>query len=201
MICSASRRHLAPGGCMTDRTRWFADCGWGVFCHWLGAAPSSDGGSELTAEAWNRRVDAFDVEGLAGQLESVGAPYFFVTIGQNSGHYIAPNQIYDEIVGIHPSKCSQPRPCLRSLRCSPPSRHRAPGVSAQWRAGGRPRCGVPAGMGVGVRRRVAGRLGQATHRQAAGVLPDQVGGGHTGLVDPLGLKGPRLVDRWLLLRR
>jgi len=92
---------------MTDRTRWFADCGWGVFCHWLGAAPSSDGGSELTAEAWNRRVDAFDVEGLAGQMQSVGAPYLFITIGQNSGHYIAPNQTYDALVGICPSKCSR----------------------------------------------------------------------------------------------
>jgi len=92
---------------LTDRTRWFADCGWGVFCHWLGAPPSSDGGAELTAEAWNRRVDAFDVEGLGRQLEAIGAPYFFITIGQNSGHYIAPNDVYDKHVGIQPSKCSR----------------------------------------------------------------------------------------------
>jgi hypothetical protein len=67
---------------MNDTTQWFAECRWGVFCHWLGAAPSSNGGAELTAESWNRRVDAFDVEGLACQLESVGAPYFFITIGR-----------------------------------------------------------------------------------------------------------------------
>lgn len=92
---------------MTDLTRWFADCGWGVFCHWLGALPSSDGGATLSADAWNCRVDAFDVQGLGRQLEAIGAPYFFITIGQNSGHYIAPNEVYDRYVGIQPSKCSR----------------------------------------------------------------------------------------------
>ncbi|MFH1567603.1 MAG: hypothetical protein ABIL09_06330 [Gemmatimonadota bacterium] len=92
---------------MTDRTAWLAACGWGAFCHYLGAAPSSDGGAELSAEAWNRQVDAFDVEALAGQLESAGTPYFFITIGQNSGHYLASNEAYDRLVGIRPSKCSQ----------------------------------------------------------------------------------------------
>lgn len=92
---------------MIDKTAWFADCGWGVFCHWLGAAPSSDGGAELTADMWNRQVDAFDAEGLGRQLEAIGAPYFFITIGQNSGHYLAPNSAYDEYVAIQPSKCSR----------------------------------------------------------------------------------------------
>ncbi len=92
---------------MKDNTKWFAECGWGVFCHWLGAPPSTDGGAELDADAWNRQVDAFDVEGLATQLENVGAPYFFITIGQNSGHFLAPNETYDKYVGLRPSKCSQ----------------------------------------------------------------------------------------------
>jgi len=92
---------------VVDKTEWFADCGWGVLCHWLGAAPSSDGGADVTAEMWNRWVDAFDADGLASQLEAVGAPYFFITIGQNSGHYIAPNEVYDKLVGIQPSKCSR----------------------------------------------------------------------------------------------
>ncbi|MBS3762336.1 MAG: hypothetical protein KGZ25_03420, partial [Planctomycetes bacterium] len=92
---------------MDDNTKWFADCGWGVFCHWLGAPPSSNGGKELRAKTWNEWVDDFDVEGLGDQLEEVGAPYFFITIGQNSGHYIAPNDNYDKYVGIEPSKCSR----------------------------------------------------------------------------------------------
>ena len=91
---------------MKTTTDWFARCGWGVFCHYLGAPPSSDG-HELSSAAWNERVDAFDVAALADQLAALGAPYFFITIGQNSGHYLAPNAAYDRGVGIHPSKCSR----------------------------------------------------------------------------------------------
>jgi hypothetical protein len=92
---------------MHDRTAWFAECGWGIFCHWLGAPPSSDGGAELTAKKWNAQVETFDVAGLADQLASASAPYFFITLGQNSGHYVAPNSAYDGFVGIEPSKCSE----------------------------------------------------------------------------------------------
>jgi hypothetical protein len=47
------------------------------------------------------------VNRLARQLEAIGAPYYFTTIGQNSGHYCAPNATYDSLVGIKPSKCSR----------------------------------------------------------------------------------------------
>jgi hypothetical protein len=90
-----------------ERTDWFHDAHWGVMTHYLGAPPSSAGGADLTAEAWNRQVDAFDVEGLANQLASTGAKYLLFTLGQNSGHYCAPNATYDKIVGITPSKCSR----------------------------------------------------------------------------------------------
>jgi alpha-L-fucosidase len=75
--------------------------------HYLGAPPSSAGGAELTAEMWNRQIDAFDVDGLADQVATTGAGYLLFTIGQNSGHYCAPNETYDELVGISPSKCSR----------------------------------------------------------------------------------------------
>ena len=81
-------------------TDWFRDCRWGVFIHYLT-------GVATTADEWNRRVDAFDVSALADQLASVGAPYLGFTLGQNSGHYCAPNATYDRIVGIQPSKCSR----------------------------------------------------------------------------------------------
>ena len=92
---------------MTDRTEWFRDCGWGVFCHYLGAAPSTDGGAGLTARVWNAQVDAFKLSGLRDQLVAVGAPYLCMTLGQNSGHYIAPNAAYDRYTGITPSKCAR----------------------------------------------------------------------------------------------
>ncbi len=88
-------------------TDWFAECKWGVMCHYLGSPPSSTGGKDLTSEAWNAQVDAFDVDGLAEQLADIGVPYLYITLGQNSGHYLAPNTAYDKYVGIDPSKCSR----------------------------------------------------------------------------------------------
>lgn len=94
---------------MSERTDWFGKCGWGVFCHWLAllADKSGGNGSAVTADDWNRAADQFDAVGLAEQLQSVGAPYFFITIGQNSGHYLAPNETYDRLAGIVPGKCSK----------------------------------------------------------------------------------------------
>jgi alpha-L-fucosidase len=71
-----------------------------VFCHYLA-------GNDLSADAWNAQVDSFDVDALTRQLEVVGARFLFLTIGQNSGHYLAPNGAYDQYVGIRPSKCSR----------------------------------------------------------------------------------------------
>lgn len=85
---------------MNTRTDWFCEAGWGVMVHYLTSA-------DRDAESWNARVDAFDVDGLAAQLEPTGAKYFLLTVGQNSGHYCAPNDTYDQIVDIRPSKCSK----------------------------------------------------------------------------------------------
>ena len=90
-----------------EPTDWLHQARWGVMTHYLGAPPSSAGGAELTAEMWNRQVDAFDVDGLVDQLASTGARYLLFTIGQNSGHYCSPNATYDKIVGTSPSKCSR----------------------------------------------------------------------------------------------
>jgi sialate O-acetylesterase len=97
----------APSAWGGEPTDWLHEARWGVMTHYLGAPPSSKGGTELTAQTWNQQVDAFDVEGLANQLASTGAKYLLFTIGQNSGHYCSPNAIYDRIVGIAPSKCSR----------------------------------------------------------------------------------------------
>jgi hypothetical protein len=90
----------AAGEYRRSPTDWFRDARWGVFTHYLGA-------SDMSADEWNRQVDQFDVDALAAQLAEAGAPYYCLTIGQNSGHYCAPNAAYDEIAGIRPSKCSQ----------------------------------------------------------------------------------------------
>jgi len=85
---------------VSHSTDWFMRTRWGVNIAFMGR-------NDESADVWNRRVDAFNVDGLASQLGSVRVPYCFLTIGQNSGHYCSPNSTYDNIVGIRPSKCSR----------------------------------------------------------------------------------------------
>ena len=77
-----------------DRTAWFKDCGWGLFTHYLAYTEE-----EMQRERWNKKVNSYDVEGIADQLASVHAPYFYITLYQNSGAYIAPSDTVKQIVG------------------------------------------------------------------------------------------------------
>lgn len=82
----------------------------GVMSHWLYNpvdTPVPQGELASQVDQWNRRVDAFDTQALADQLQSVGAGWFILTIGQNSGFYCAPNPVYDALVGYPLSKCAQ----------------------------------------------------------------------------------------------
>lgn len=90
---------LAPA--QSPRASWFRQARFGVFMHYLSDKDSSN------VDEWNRRIDNFDVEGLARQLQQVGARYFFITLGQNSGYYLSPNKTYDALVGYSPSHCSR----------------------------------------------------------------------------------------------
>jgi len=81
-------------------TGWFMAARCGAFTHYLT-------GAETSPDDWNRRVDSFDTEALAESLVFAGTKYYFITIGQNSGHYCAPNETYDSLVRINPSKCSK----------------------------------------------------------------------------------------------
>ncbi len=92
---------------MSHRTDWFKDAGWGVFCHYLADTPSNADPIPMTPDTWNRQVDAFDLAGFGAQIESTGARFCFVTVGQNSGFFCSPNETYDGFVGIQPSKCSR----------------------------------------------------------------------------------------------
>jgi hypothetical protein len=88
-------------------TDWMHNAKWGVLCHYLADFASNTAAIGLTAEQWNAQIDAFDVKGLAAQLAAIQAPYFFLTLGQNSGFYLSPNSTYDRLTGIRPSKCSR----------------------------------------------------------------------------------------------
>jgi len=92
---------------MRANTEWFKESRWGVFLHYLASPASSRELAEITSDDWNRQVDSFDVEGLAAQLDAVGAKCLTFTLGQNSGYYCSPNATYDALVGRKPSRCSQ----------------------------------------------------------------------------------------------
>jgi len=87
------RGEATPNNKNTD---WFKDARYGVFMHFL----PSDAASLA-------RVGEFDVEALARQLETLGAKYFVITLGQNSGFFISPNAAYDRFTGYAPGeRCS-----------------------------------------------------------------------------------------------
>ncbi len=90
-----------------DRAAWMQDARWGVMTHYLADWQARVHHLDMSVEEWNRLVDGFDVERLANQLQSAGVRYYQITLGQNSGYYIAPNPVYDRLTGITPSKCSR----------------------------------------------------------------------------------------------
>lgn len=86
------------------RTVWFKNAKWGVFTHYLSDIAVTE--QPVTVENWNKTVASFDVNVLADELASMGAGYYVITLGQNSGFYCSPNATYDQYAGITPSKCS-----------------------------------------------------------------------------------------------
>jgi hypothetical protein len=77
-------------------TDWFSQAKYGVFIHFL--PPGNEG---------LKQVGQFDVKALATQLEEMGAGYFVLTLGQNSGYFNSPNAAYEKRTGYAPGeRCS-----------------------------------------------------------------------------------------------
>lgn len=102
MVCGAGWAQETES-MKAHRTDWFQKARWGVFTHYMADTVLKD----ATVESWNAAVDRFDVNALADTLASVGAGYYVITLGQNSGFYCSPNAAYDRITGILPSKCAK----------------------------------------------------------------------------------------------
>ena len=98
---------LALPALAQNRAAWMQEAHWGVMTHYLADWQARVNKLDMSVEQWNKMIDAFDVEGIAKQLQSAGARYYQITIGQNSGYYLSLNGTYDRIVGIQPSKCSR----------------------------------------------------------------------------------------------
>jgi hypothetical protein len=102
LISMALALTFLAGAGAQRRADWLKKARWGVMTHYL--PDWIDPQRKWTTEDWNQLVEGFDVEGLAKQLEGVGAGYYLISIGQNSGFYLAPNATYDRLVGVQSSK-------------------------------------------------------------------------------------------------
>jgi hypothetical protein len=94
-------------GPVAARADWMRSARWGVMTHYLADWRAQVDGGEMTVQRWNQLIDGFDVDALAAQLQSVGAGYYLISIGQNSGYYLAPNPTYDRLTHATESKCSR----------------------------------------------------------------------------------------------
>lgn len=93
LLLASARGWATPNNSNTD---WFKDAQYGAFMHFL---PGDAAGLA--------RVGDFDVDNLARQLETMGAKYFVLTLGQNSGFFNSPNTEYDRVTGYAPGeRCS-----------------------------------------------------------------------------------------------
>ncbi|MFL6446623.1 MAG: alpha-L-fucosidase [Bryobacteraceae bacterium] len=87
------------------RASWMKDRKWGVMTHYLADWKTQTDHINISVDEWNRLVDGFDVEALADQLHGAGASWYQISLGQNSGYYLAPNPTYERITG-QSGKCA-----------------------------------------------------------------------------------------------
>ena len=106
LVVALATASVAPAQSPPDRTAWMRTARWGVMTHYLADWRAHVDGEPASVEHWNALIDHFDVEGVADQLKSVGAGWYQISIGQNSGYYLSPNATYDQLTGIAPSKLS-----------------------------------------------------------------------------------------------
>jgi len=106
---TAESQNGAATAPLKNRAAWMQEprYAWGVMTHYLADWQARDHGLTMTPAVWNKLIDGFDVAKMAEDLESVGAGHYQISLGQNSGYYLAPNAAYDAITKQQTSKCSR----------------------------------------------------------------------------------------------
>jgi len=89
-----------------NRASWMKEGKWGVMTHYLADWKAQTDHLNITVDEWNRLIDGFKVETLAEQLQQAGASWYQISLGQNSGYYLAPNPTYERITG-QAGKCAR----------------------------------------------------------------------------------------------
>ena len=72
---------------------------WGIFNHYASHIYGKRQGLE-----WNECVKRLDVKKIAEQLHEMGAGYYFITLTHGTKHMLAPNSVYDELLGAKPGE-------------------------------------------------------------------------------------------------
>ncbi len=88
---------------------------WGVFNHFLYAAPGPCVPDGCDVTDWNKRVDLFDVDRLAKDLHEVGAGYYVITLMQGRKFMCAPNAAFNGIAGTRPGEACSKRDLILDL--------------------------------------------------------------------------------------
>ena len=169
--------HCASAADKSPQTDWFKEARIGAFMHFL------PGNAEQFA-----KVNDFDVEALARQLEDMGAKYFVFTLGQNSGWFNAPNATYDRVTGYQPGE----RCATRDLPLDLYRALHAKGIRLMlYLPCQTPNARHPRAESL---RPAAGPEGPADRPR----VREAVGRGHPRVVGALWRQGVRLVVRWRL---
>jgi hypothetical protein len=83
----------APAVKPGHRTDWFHEARWGVMFHYTCGWQGCD-----DVKVWSDALDAFDVKGLAKQLDEIGAGYLLITSKHGGRNPLAPNTAYEKTV-------------------------------------------------------------------------------------------------------
>lgn len=71
-------------------------------------------------ESWDATLATFDVDAFAKEVESTGASFVLLALGQNSGYYCAPNATMEKAIGCAPhtycSKRDLPLEIMKALK-------------------------------------------------------------------------------------
>ncbi len=85
---------------MKNRTDWFHEAGFGMFCHWTTTTLPENG----EKKDYHKAVEDFDLDTFVSQVVASGAKFLFFTASHSEMHLPFPLPELDEIVEGHTSK-------------------------------------------------------------------------------------------------
>ncbi|GGD90421.1 alpha-L-fucosidase [Paenibacillus nasutitermitis] len=94
-------------------TDWLLKAKYGISHHllaeFMNRVAAEPGDKWQPGEAWDDVINGFDVNGYVQQVVETGAGFVILTLGQNSGYLLSPNETYDRIAGVKPGERASTR--------------------------------------------------------------------------------------------